>query len=77
MMQHGCVQSLRYWQSAFVEQVFLTLHSSELAHRRRLTPMHTQIVNRLHSLLHRYHFVPPAGELFWDSHRAWWEGLQC
>jgi transposase len=37
--------------------------------------MHTQIVNRLHSLLHRYHFVPPTGELFWDSHRAWWEGL--
>ena len=37
--------------------------------------MHTQIVNRLHSLLHRYHFLPPAGELFWDSHRAWWEGL--
>ena len=46
-----------------------------IAHRRRLTQMHTQIVNRLHSLLHRYHFVPPAGELFWDSHRAWWEGL--
>jgi transposase len=46
-----------------------------IAHRRRLTQMHTQIVNRLHSLLHRYHFVPPTGELFWDSHRAWWEGL--
>ena len=46
-----------------------------IAHRRRLTQMHTQIANRLQSLLHRYHFVPPAGELFWDSHRAWWEGL--
>ena len=32
-----------------------------IAHRRRLTQMHTQIVNRLHSLLHRYHFLPPAG----------------
>jgi transposase len=46
-----------------------------IAHRRRLTQMHTQIVNRLHSLLHRYHFLPPAGELFEDNQRAWWEGL--
>jgi len=46
-----------------------------IAPRRRLTHMHTMTANRLQSLLHRYHFVPPAGELFWDSHRAWWEGL--
>jgi transposase len=46
-----------------------------IAHRRRLTQMHTMTANRLQSLLHRYHFVPPAGELFWDSHRAWWAGL--
>src|SRR5574342_83988 len=46
-----------------------------IAHRRRLTHMHTMTTNRLQSLLHRYHFLPPAGELFWESHRPWWEGL--
>jgi transposase len=46
-----------------------------IAHRRRLTQMHTQIVNRLRSLLHRYHFVPPPGELFEDGRRAWWDEL--
>lgn len=46
-----------------------------IAHRRRLTKMHTMTANRLQSVLHRHHFVPPAGELFWESHRAWWEGL--
>jgi transposase len=46
-----------------------------IAHRWRLTRMHTMTANRLQSLLHRYHFVPPAGELYWDSHRAWWDGL--
>ena len=46
-----------------------------IAHRRRLTKMHTMTANRLQSLLHRYHFLPPAGELFWESHRAWWAGL--
>jgi transposase len=46
-----------------------------IAHRQRLTRMHTMTTNRLQSLLHRYHFVPPAGELFWESHRPWWEGL--
>jgi hypothetical protein len=29
----------------------------------------------LQSLLHRYHYVPPAGELFRESHREWWAGL--
>jgi hypothetical protein len=46
-----------------------------IAHRRRLTKMSTMTANRLQSLLHRYHFLPPAGELFWESHRQWWEGL--
>jgi hypothetical protein len=46
-----------------------------IAHRRQLTRQHTMIANRLQSLLHRHHFLPPAGELFWQSHREWWEGL--
>lgn len=46
-----------------------------IAHRQRLTRMHTMTTNRLQSLLHRYHFIPPAGELFWERHRPWWAGL--
>jgi len=46
-----------------------------IAHRRQLTRQHTMIANRLQRLLHRHHFLPPAGELFWQSHREWWEGL--
>jgi transposase len=46
-----------------------------IAHRQRLTRTYTMVANRLQSFLHRYHFVPPAGELFWESHRPWWEGL--
>jgi transposase len=46
-----------------------------IAHRQRLTHTHTMVANRLQSFLHRYHFVPPAGELYWESHRAWWAGL--
>jgi transposase len=46
-----------------------------IAHRQRLTHMHTMTANRLQSLLHRHQVVPPAGELFWESHRTWWAGL--
>ncbi|MDQ5850993.1 MAG: IS110 family transposase [Chloroflexota bacterium] len=46
-----------------------------LAHRRRLVQQRTQLRNRLHSLLHRHHLVPPAGELFAAAQRPWWEAL--
>jgi len=49
---------------------------SLLAHRRRLVKTQTMLKNRLHSLLHRLHLVPPAGELFATKQQAWWESLQ-
>jgi len=46
-----------------------------LAHRRRLVQQRTQLRNRLRSLLHRYHLVPPPGDLFAASQRSWWDAL--
>jgi transposase len=48
---------------------------SLLAHRRRLVKTQTMLKNRLHSLLHRFQILPPAGELFAAKQRAWWESL--
>jgi transposase len=36
----------------------------------------TQAKNRLHALLHRHHFLPPAGKLFDPDNRKWWLGLE-
>lgn len=47
-----------------------------LAHRAKLVRLQTQAKNRLHSLLHRHHFLPPeGGGLFTPEQRAWWLGL--
>ena len=44
-----------------------------LAHRRRLVQQRTQLRNRVRSLLHRHHLVPPTGDPFAASQRSWWE----
>ncbi len=46
-----------------------------LSHRRRLVKVSTLVKNRLQSLLHRPHLVPPAGETFSQAHREWWQQL--
>lgn len=46
---------------------------SLLAHRSRLIRSRTQATNRLHAVLHRHHLAPPDGELYAESHRAWWD----
>ena len=46
-----------------------------LAHRRRLVSQQTQSKNRLQSVLHRHHIVPPAGKLYHPDRRDWWLGL--
>jgi len=43
-----------------------------ISHRQRLISQQTRIKNRLHSLLHRHHLVPPGGRLFAAANRAWW-----
>lgn len=46
-----------------------------LAHRRRLVSQQTQCKNRLQSVLHRNHIVPPAGKMYHPDQRDWWLDL--
>jgi transposase len=46
-----------------------------IAHRRRLISQQTQSKNRLQSVLHRHHIVPPEGKLYHPDNRAWWHQL--
>lgn len=48
---------------------------SLVSHRRRLVKQRTAAKNRLHSVLHRHSIVPPAGDLFSEARREWWDGL--
>ena len=41
-------------------------------HRVRLIRLRTAAKNRLRSLLHRHHIIPPTGELFVADRRSWW-----
>ena len=43
-----------------------------IAHRRRLISQQTQCKNRLQSVLHRHHILPPQGKLYHPDNRAWW-----
>lgn len=47
-----------------------------LAHRRRLVSQQTQCKNRLQSVLHRNHIVPPEGKLYHPDRREWWLSLE-
>jgi transposase len=46
-----------------------------LAHRRRLVSQQTSAKNRLQSVLHRHHIVPPPGKLYHPDNHAWWLAL--
>lgn len=46
-----------------------------ISHRQRLIAQQTRLKNRLQSLLHRHHLVPPGGKLFGAANRPWWLGL--
>ena len=45
-----------------------------IAHRRRLISQQTQSKNRLQSVLHRNHIVPPGGKLYHPDTREGWLG---
>ena len=47
-----------------------------IAHRRRLISQQTQCKNRLQSVLHRNHIVPPGSKLYHPDHRDWWLKLE-
>jgi transposase len=46
-----------------------------IAHRRRLVSQQTQAKNRLQSVLHRNHIIPPGQKLYHADNRDWWGQL--
>ncbi len=42
-----------------------------ISHRRRLAGMHTQVVNRMHSVAHRHHLNHPKGKSFQPKNTGW------
>jgi len=42
-----------------------------ISHRRRLANMHTQVVNRMHSVAHRHHLNHPKGKRFQAKTTGW------
>ena len=42
-----------------------------VSHRRRLANMHTQVVNRMHSVAHRHHLNHPKGKRFDEKTTGW------
>jgi transposase len=46
-----------------------------VSQRRRLVGMHTQVVNRMHSVSHRHHLGHPRGKRFQEKDMGWREKL--
>jgi transposase len=42
-----------------------------ISHRRRMASMHTQVVNRMHSVAHRHHLNHPKGKDFQPKNTEW------
>ncbi|MCX6036673.1 MAG: transposase, partial [Chloroflexi bacterium] len=42
-----------------------------VSHRRRMAGMHTQVVNRMHSVAHRHHLNHPKGKSFEPKNTGW------
>ena len=42
-----------------------------ISHRRRMAGMHTQVVNRMHSVAHRHHLNHPKGKDFQEKNTGW------
>ena len=47
-----------------------------ISQRRRLVGMHTQVVNRMHSVSHRHHLGHPKGKRFQEKDMGWRESLR-
>jgi len=47
-----------------------------ISQRRRLEGMHTQVVNRMHSVSHRHHLGHPRGKRFQEKDMGWREKLE-
>jgi len=43
-----------------------------VAQRKKMTGLATQAKNRLHAVLQRHHWLPPAGNPFREAQKKWW-----
>jgi len=46
-----------------------------VAQRQKMVRLATQAKNRLQAVIQRHHLVPPAGNPFGASHKAWWQSV--
>ena len=46
-----------------------------VAQRQKMVRLATQAKNRLHAVIQRHHLVPPKGNPFGVSNKAWWQSL--
>ena len=46
-----------------------------VAQRQKMVRLATQAKNRLHAVIQRHHLVPPKGNPFGISNKAWWQSL--
>jgi len=59
----------------WVPPVYVRELRSLIAYRRRVVAMQTMTKNRLQSILHANHLIPPPGRVFAEKNRDWWLGL--
>lgn len=77
--KHDAVKLARLLAAHLIPEVWVPpAHVRELrallVHRHALVKQQTTAKNRLHSLLHRHHLTPPAGDLAAEN-LAWWADL--
>jgi transposase len=78
--KHDVMKLAKLSAAGLIPEVWVPpVHVRELrmlmSHRRRLVKVSTLVKNRMQSLLHRHHLVPPTGEVFSQANRAWWANL--
>jgi transposase len=62
--------------SVWVPSAEVRDHRALVAQRSKMVRLSTQAKNRLHSVLHRHHLLPPAGKPFAADKHEWWLELE-
>lgn len=58
--------------SVWVPPLEVRDHRALVSQRAKMVRLSTQAKNRLHAALHRYHVLPPEGDLFAPDQHQWW-----
>ena len=78
--RHDAIRLAKLLAANIIPEVWVPpVHVRELraliSHRRQVVKQQTAAKNRLQSVLHRHHVLPPPGKLFAEKNRAWWHAL--